>query len=377
MTSRARLPYTTLIYPAPPFQVDAPMDVPAAIAKATVATAAVAVAAAAAAAATEPAAAAAAVAEPVAAAGGAVADNPGLLSTKPLSDVEIKLHLPSHRSGADLLRLLEQGLSNRWHRLQRPTFSESEAEDVRDAQQATSDASLKERLLRCDGVEVNCVPVSRSHFARLRHHNDPRVSSYQELYFSDELVDAWAQCLRRTEAQAAAGDGVFMWSSGSVYKFFGYRTQPPIVDGVRRVALRCQRDGIHLLRQRAWVLPRVRSLHWDTVLVDFRSKQIIFVDSMGSSNETVVRRTCTVLEVVSWALDGRPFDFRDWVCGSLGVESPQQPDGHNCGLMVLLLARCVHHDVKITRRWSGRQLDEQRDIVALELMEAELCTFVG
>ena len=76
-------------------------------------------------------------------------------------------------------------------------------------------------------------------------------------------------------------------------------------------------------------------------------------------------------------MEGRSFDFSAWVRGSLGMHSPKQPDGHNCAVFVLLLARCLHHDVKLTRRWNAAQCNVQRDVIALELMSAELLTFVG
>ena len=71
------------------------------------------------------------------------------------------------------------------------------------------------------------------------------------------------------------------------------------------------------------------------------------------------------------------FDFSTWSCGSLGACSPKQPDGHNCAVFVLLLARCMHHDVKLTRRWTVSQCNLQRDVITLELMTAELLTFVA
>ena len=76
-------------------------------------------------------------------------------------------------------------------------------------------------------------------------------------------------------------------------------------------------------------------------------------------------------------LNGRPFEFTDWTCGLLGQLSPRQPDGFNCGVFVLIVARCLHHGVKITRRWQRQQLDEQRNLITLELMDAKLRSFVG
>ena len=76
-------------------------------------------------------------------------------------------------------------------------------------------------------------------------------------------------------------------------------------------------------------------------------------------------------------LNGKPFDFSDWSYGALGLHSPKQPDGHNCAVFVMLLARCMHHDVKLTRRWNTSQCNAQRDMITLELIAAEILTFIG
>ena len=42
-----------------------------------------------------------------------------------------------------------------------------------------------------------------------------------------------------------------------------------------------------------------------------------------------------------------------------------------------LLSRCLHHNVKIRQRWGTQDLDEQRDLIALELMAAQVLSFIG
>ena len=53
--------------------------------------------------------------------------------------------------------------------------------------------------------------------------------------------------------------------------------------------------------------------------------------------------------------------------------APEQPDYFNCGIFPILLARCLHHGVRITRRWTREDLDEQRDLITLELLRASCC----
>lgn len=98
--------------------------------------------------------------------------------------------------------------------------------------------------------------------------------------------------------------------------------------------------------------------------------------SFGSELPHFVARACTIIDVVSRVLAENPFDFSGWTRGSLGLSSPMQPDSFNCGIFALLLSRCLHHDVKISRCWSSKDLDEQRDLVVLELIEGRLRTCV-
>ena len=131
------------------------------------------------------------------------------------------------------------------------------------------------------------------------------------------------------------------------------------------------------MQLRAWVLPLPRALHWTAALVDFSSKQVIFVDLLCSKQPNVVARAWTLVEVVSHALRGEAFDFTGWACGSLGDLAPEQPDYFNCGIFPILLARCLHHGVRITRRWTREDLDEQRDLITLELLEGKLLSFTA
>ena len=57
--------------------------------------------------------------------------------------------------------------------------------------------------------------------------------------------------------------------------------------------------------------------------------------------------------------------------------APEQPDYFNCGIFPILLARCLHHGVRITRRWTREDLDEQRDLITQELLEGKLLSFTA
>lgn len=301
-----------------------------------------------------------------------------------LQDFERHLRLPPEAEGHALLEHLEQNLRHAATKLQLPVMTDGERTDVMDAQLVGTLEYLSVQVLRCDGVSVphvRCdgfivnVPVARKDFARLRHPGDASVISNDELYLSDDLVDAWAHCLRLT--RPAEGGGVYQWLTAAVRKYDDLRWgQPAAVNDVMRHVLGLKRLGLDLLQQRAWVLPRVCDRHWTSVVVDFRAKLVLSVDPLGSELPDFVARACTIMDVVSRVLAETPFDFTGWTRGSLGLSSPMQPDCFNCGIFPLLLSRCLHHDVKISRWWTSKDLDEHRDLIVLELIEGRLLSFV-
>ena len=123
-----------------------------------------------------------------------------------------------------------------------------------------------------------------------------------EQYFSNALVtildqcllDAWGQCLRLT-SPSGEFERVYQWPSGIVLKLLDYRTLPATVGDVKRVALRLKGEHVDLLKQRAWVLPRAQHRHWTAIVVDFRAKLVLFVDSLRSSETAVVTVSYTHL----------------------------------------------------------------------------------
>ena len=277
-----------------------------------------------------------------------------LTSTQLLSSVEEGLQLPACADGGSLLEALHRQLHHSPAELQWPAIRSSD------------------RRWR-----AGCA-VPLTHLARLRRSDDSAVTSDESLNLSDLVVDAWATALRRTPAAADGEGGVHMWFSDQAWAFFDRRREPATVHDVQREVLRLRAEGVHLLRQRAWVLPRVKELHWTAVVVDFRSRRVVFADSQQREGAAVVRRACALLEVVHQALEGRPADFAGWRCGSLGAASPRQPDEYNCGVFVLQLARCLHHGVRISREppWTHEQLDAQRDLIAAELVRGRVLSTV-
>ena len=121
-----------------------------------------------------------------------------------------------------------------------------------------------------------------------RHPGDKSVLTNDELYLSDDLIDAWAQCVRST--RPAVGGGVYQWLTSPVRKFLDCHRQPAAVNDVMRHVLSLKRLGLDLLKQRAWVLPHVRDRHWTSVVVDFRAKLVISVDPLLAASSLISSR---------------------------------------------------------------------------------------
>ena len=108
-------------------------------------------------------------------------------------------------------------------------MSEAEQREVEQAQLADSD--LRERpMMSCDGVEIDNVPLRRSDFARLRtsqHKSTQRLSDVA-LYLDDEVINAWAGCVR------FSGFKVHVFSTLVTGCLWEYHSKPTTVEHLRR-----------------------------------------------------------------------------------------------------------------------------------------------
>ena len=48
---------------------------------------------------------------------------------------------------------------------------------------------------------------------------------------------------------------------------------------------------------------------------------------------------------------------------------------HPTARFPMMLARCLHHDVKISRHWSSSELDEYRNVIVLEFFKERLLSY--
>ena len=117
-------------------------------------------------------------------------------------------------------------------------------------------------------------------------------------------------------------------------------SKPTIVETMcRLLKARDSHWSRSLLNLDAWVIPRRKgSNHWTGAIIHFKTKQIIFADSLGSSDPQFCSRLwCLLSEVASQVLRKESFDFLGWSWGSLGLLAPQQPTGYDCGIFAVVL----------------------------------------
>ena len=258
-----------------------------------------------------------------------------LSSASTLDSVEASLSIPAETGNAQLLSSLQGTLSRSARNLRLPKLSAEQAAEIRQAQLATTLPKLQGHLLACDGITIENIPVDRAAFARLRtsrHRRDYNLPA-DALYLNDEVVNAWAKCV------SLSGFKVQVFSTMFVAALWRYRLKPTTVEYLRRQLSRLDKEREEsLLDLDAWVLPRHHGgNHWTGALISFKSKQVVFADSMGSKDTHFCRRLWCMLEVASQVFWQRPFDFQGWTWGSLGQLAPQQPTAYDCGIFATML----------------------------------------
>ena len=252
------------------------------------------------------------------------------------------------------------------------SLSSTELEAVRNAQ-ASHSSDVPFETVHVGG-DQDCVDVTAADFARLRRGallaTDETLDS-QALYLNDTCVDAWAKVTYWKDG--VSGWGVLTFPSLLTTQIM--RTDLGSLDmaALKRRLVKLFRGcrATDAFELRAWVLPRCAGLHWTSVLIDFETQQVLFVDSLGSSNSQLCQRGWTLLEAASQALRGQSWDFTGWSWGSLGMLSPLQQNGHDCATFSpILLVRSIalHVPLRPGHQWAGRELDRHRDQIVHELL---------
>ena len=242
---------------------------------------------------------------------------------------------------------------------------------VHAARQPAESAHENDEVLSTVGPAAMSVPLSRKSFSRLRLSIEQPLNDPEALYWDDEAVNAGAHCLNADSLKH--GSGVHVFPSLVTTRLLGYDTVQPTVSWLARVV---RKQKVSLMKKpRAWLFPRNWSKHWTGPLIAFAPKLVLFTDSMGGSSQecqAVVYRLCCFLEVAWQELYSKSFDFTGWSCGSVHALCGKQPNGHDCALFPLTLARCLHHNVKMRSSWSVAECDDLRNFLTWELLDGQL-----
>ena len=332
---------------------------------------------------------------------------PYSLETK-VSHVHVDLDALTHQTPATLLEVLQDSLPHKPECLQYASLSVLDLDQAFNVQNAATDTLLNAARGNSEPMLVGNMPqpvgpFKHYHLNRLRttsHARRERIHM-KDLYLCDQTVSGFGQLASRSclppPDMEALGVGMKVTAANKLYVFDSALVHqlmnPPSAEEAMTLDKMCRymfrpRVGttpIHLMACNGWLLPMCREGHWTAGLVWFPTKQLLFVDSWlaepGSHDNhapDVLLRLRGVLEVVSWFADNKTFDFSGWTHGSLDELSPRQPNGHDCALFTMMLARCLLHGVKL-RPGCGHSDDEMdaiRNTVTLELVTNKLRSWV-
>ncbi|XP_068621181.1 uncharacterized protein [Battus philenor] len=85
------------------------------------------------------------------------------------------------------------------------------------------------------------------------------------------------------------------------------------------------------------VVPVHLGVHWCVSLVDFRTRRIMYLDSMGSRNQPCLNALLQYLRDEHQDKKGQPFEDKGWTTENL-KDIPQQMNGSDCGMFACTFA---------------------------------------
>ncbi|CAN7984779.1 unnamed protein product [Ixodes hexagonus] len=95
------------------------------------------------------------------------------------------------------------------------------------------------------------------------------------------------------------------------------------------------------------LVPIHLGMHWCLAVIDFRSKSIRYLDSLGGSNPECHKALRQYLKEESKDKRGKDMDLSDWSFEAV-KDIPQQMNGSDCGMFALKYAEYITRDAKIT-----------------------------
>eukprot|EP00742_Colponemidia_sp_Colp-10_P008167 GILJ01008823.1.p2 GENE.GILJ01008823.1~~GILJ01008823.1.p2 ORF type:complete len:436 (-),score=65.68 GILJ01008823.1:2219-3526(-) len=110
--------------------------------------------------------------------------------------------------------------------------------------------------------------------------------------------------------------------------------------------------------------------HWCIAVIDFRIKEILYIDSMWGSNEACLNALLKYLVDEYKDKKGGDLDTTMWRKRNAKSSVPRQSNGYDCGMFICKFAECVSED----RSWDfdQSQMRTFRKRMVLELISANV-----
>ncbi|KAK6636265.1 hypothetical protein RUM43_009924 [Polyplax serrata] len=119
------------------------------------------------------------------------------------------------------------------------------------------------------------------------------------------------------------------------------------------------------------LVPIHLGMHWCMSVIDFRSKEVRYYDSMGSSNNRCLNALLSYLEAESLDKKKVAYSTNDWK--QINVDDiPQQMNGSDCGVFSCVFAEHLARNSPLL--FSQENMPYFRRKMALEIVEAKLLT---
>jgi len=114
----------------------------------------------------------------------------------------------------------------------------------------------------------------------------------------------------------------------------------------------------------------VNRIHWTLAIIDFRKKEISYLDSMGGGNTVCLKMLKSYLEEEHNDKKKQPYDTSDWTLVNRHQEVPQQMNGSDCGVFACLFAEFIARDAKLS--FSQSDIPILRKKIVLEILDSKL-----
>eukprot|EP00062_Callorhinchus_milii_P025778 gi/632987136/ref/XP_007910625.1/ PREDICTED: sentrin-specific protease 2-like [Callorhinchus milii] len=114
-------------------------------------------------------------------------------------------------------------------------------------------------------------------------------------------------------------------------------------------AVRQWTKATNLFHQHLILMPVHLGMHWCLAVADLRERAILYLDSLGQSNDAVCRELLQYLDEESQRKRGQTLNSAQWILRSLTAnEIPQQRNSSDCGVFVCKYAEYMTRDQPIT-----------------------------